>query len=428
MRKTLKALQDRKAQLVGQMRALLDAASTENRALTAEEDTKYAALEGDLQATLRDLAREQALQEAERTATATATSITDVHDRAGDAPFVSLGEQLQAVIKAGTPGGSVDPRLYAGPSGASAAVGADGGFLIRKDFSATLISEAFETGILSQRCDSQEISANADGLEVPYVNETSRATGSRWGGVQVYRRAEADTVTATKPGLGLWECRLEDMMGLAYVTERLMQDAGAMAGVFSRAFRSEMGFKLDDEIYRGTGTGQCLGVLTSDALVTVAKETGQAADTVVAENIINMWSRLLPRSKANAVWVINTEVTPQLHQMQIGTGASGQLVYLPPGGLSGAPYGTIYGRPVLEVEQASALGDLGDIALLDLSQYMLITKGGIAEDQSIHVRFIYNERALRWTTRVNGAPKIKSALTPYKGSKTLSPFVTLAAR
>ena len=30
--------------------------------------------------------------------------------------------------------------------------------------------------------------------------------------------------------------------------------------------------------------------------------------------------------------------------------------------------------------------------------------------------------------RVNGAPKLKSAITPFKGTKTLSSFVALANR
>lgn len=350
-------------------------------------------------------------------------------------PFRTLGEQLTAVIEAGRPGGRVDPKLFvvndmSAASGASATVGADGGFLIQKDFAVDLMKEGTSGGVLAPACSSTEISANSDGLEVPYINETSRATGSRWGGVRVYRRAEADTVTASKPQLDKWECRLEDLMGLAYVTERLMRDASAIGSVFSEAFRDEFAFVIDDEIYRGTGVGQCLGILNADATVSVAKETGQAADTIVAENVIKMWSRVPLRSRTKGFWVYNIEAEPQLQTMTIGTGTSATLVFMPPTGLTTSPYATIYGRPALPIEHASALGDVGDIAFLDLSQYKLITKGGIEEEESIHVRFLYNERALRWNASINGAPKLKSAITPYKGSAnaTQSPFVTLAAR
>jgi HK97 family phage major capsid protein len=103
---------------------------------------------------------------------------------------------------------------------------------------------------------------------------------------------------------------------------------------------------------------------------------------------------------------------------------------MPAGGLSDSPFGRLKGRPVIEIEQAAALGDTGDILFADLNYYKLITKGGIQEAESIHVQFLYNERVLRWVTRVNGFPKLKSAITPYKGASgaTLSPFVKLDAR
>lgn len=419
---------------------LAEAEKQELGALTPEQDKLFKDLDTKRKTLKASMQRESDLEEAERYAPA-----ARVYDPAkADAPpvvrggapaglFPTLGDQLRAIVNAGC-GIGVDPRLShintlsAAATGGSANVGSEGGFLIQKDFAPDLMKEGFVTGELSRRCSPHEVSAQSDGLEVPYIDETSRATGSRWGGVRIYRRAEAETVTASKPKLGKWRCDLEDLMGIAYLTDRLSQDGPAMEGVFREAFREEFGFVIDDEIYRGNGTGQCLGVLNAGALVTVTKETGQLADTIVAENIIKIWARVLPRSKARGAWFINTECTTELQKMQIGTGTSGQLVYMPPGGLSQAPHGTIYGRPVIEIEQASALGDAGDIAYLDLTQYKLISKGGVQEAESIHVRFLQAEKALRWISRVNGAPKLQSALTPYKGASTLSPFVTLGAR
>lgn len=416
---------------------LAEAENQPDGALTPEQDKMYKELDGKRKTLAAAMKREADIEDAERTSVAVRTFDPQQPEKTptvrGGAPaglFPTLGAQLQAIVNAGS-GLGVDPRLQhinAAASGGSANVGSDGGFLIQKDFAPDLMKEGFATGELSRRCSPHEVSGQSDGLKVPYIDETSRATGSRWGGVRIYRRAEAETVTASKPKLGLWSLDLEDLMGIAYLTDRLIADAAAMEGVYREAFREEFGFVLDDEIFRGNGAGQCLGVKNASALVTVSKETGQLADTIVAENIIKMWARVLPRSKARGAWFINTEATTELQKMQIGTGTSGQLVYMPPGGLSQSPYGTIYGRPVIEIEQADALGDAGDISFLDLSQYKLISKGGIQEAESIHVRFLQGEKALRWMSRVNGAPKLQSAITPYKGASTLSPFVTLAAR
>ena len=103
-------------------------------------------------------------------------------------------------------------------------------------------------------------------------------------------------------------------------------------------------------------------------------------------------------------------------------------MYMPAGGVSGAQYSTLFGRPVIPVEQANTIGSLGDISLVDLSQYLLIDKGGLNAASSIHVRFLYDESVFRFIYRVDGQPIWKSTLTPFKGSNTLSPFVTLAPR
>ena len=134
--------------------------------------------------------------------------------------------------------------------------------------------------------------------------------------------------------------------------------------------------------------------------------------------------KVLGRSRANAVWYINQELEPYLYTLTVGD----KPVYIPAGGLSEKPYGTLFGRPVVPLEQCSAAGSVGDIILGDLSQYLLIDKGGINAASSIHVRFLYDESVFRFIYRVDGQPIWNKPITPYKGSSTLSPFVTLAAR
>ena len=83
---------------------------------------------------------------------------------------------------------------------------------------------------------------------------------------------------------------------------------------------------------------------------------------------------------------------------------------------------------MIPIEQASALGDKGDIIFADLNEYMVIEKGGLDAQQSIHVRFLYDEMTFKFILRNNGCPTWKTTLTPYKGANALSPFITLADR
>lgn len=406
--------------------------------LSAEKQTQYDALWADYKGLKAQVERAEALEAEEKHLAEIPDNqkgirpnptVEVVGDRELKKPWGSLGEQLKAIADAGMTGGQVDRRLLESKAtGASASVPAEGGFLIQHDFAQGIYERAYSTGVLASRCDMVPISENADGLELPYIDETSRVDGSRWGGVRVYRANEAGTVAASKPTIGNLETRLEDLKGIAYATRRLLTDAVAMTTVFNKAFAQEFAYKLDDEIFNGTGAGQCLGLVASPALVTVAKETNQVAQTIDYKNIVKMRARLWARSRANAVWFINQDIEPQLHTMSLAVGTGGVPVYLPASGAAGMPFDTLFGRPVIPIEQAATLGTVGDIVLADLSEYLLIRKGGLDAATSMHVKFVEDELAFRFVMRVNGQPKWKTALTPAKGSNTQSPFVALATR
>jgi len=244
----------------------------------------------------------------------------------------------------------------------------------------------------------------------------------------MYWAAEAGTKTASTPAFRQIRQKKKKLIGLCYATDELLQDAVALETYIMKKFGEEMGFKLDDAILRGTGAGQPLGILNSPCLVTVAKETNQGAATIEAENIMKMRARLWSKSRKNSVWLINQDIEPQLHALNLAVGTGGIPVYMPANGLSQEPYDTLYGRPVLPIEQCSTLGTVGDIALVDLTQYLMIDKGQLAATSSIHVKFVYDETAFRFVYRCDGQPWWNSALTPYKGTNTQSPFVVLATR
>lgn len=342
------------------------------------------------------------------------------------------GEFLMAVARAGM-GHGTDPRLVKGTdeqrsTGLNEGIGAEGGFLVKSDFSTELIKRTYELSVLASRVRKIGVSANANGLSMYGVNETSRATGSRWGGVRGYWLHEGGTKTASMPDFRKIELKLNKLIGLCYATDELMQDAAAMESIIMQAFSEEFAWLIDDSIIRGTGVGQPLGILNSPALVTVAKEAGQPGGTIHYENALNMRSRMWARSRGTANWFINQDTEPQLHTMSLAVGVGGVPVYMPAGGASDMPYDKLFTRPVIPIEQASTLGTVGDINLFDLSQYLMIDKGGMQAASSIHVRFVNDEQAFRFVYRCDGQPMWNAPLTPANGTNTLSPFVTLATR
>lgn len=164
------------------------------------------------------------------------------------------------------------------------------------------------------------------------------------------------------------------------------------------------------------------------ARVTFPVSPTQPAATIMAENVIKKFARMPARNRRNAVWFINQAVETQLYQMSLSIGTGGAAYFLPGGGLSEAPYSTLFGRPVIPIEQCAGLGSVGDIILADMSSYLLAEKGGIKSDVSIHVKFAYDESVFRFVYRVDGQPILASPITPFKGSDPVGPFVALGAR
>lgn len=355
-------------------------------------------------------------------------------DSADDDPaagFRSFGEFALAVRDACQPGKRPDDRLALmakAPAGMGETTGADGGFLVPTQFSRKILERVFAGQNLLAMTDSYTVGSNS--IAFPRNAETSRANGSRWGGVRAYWRSEGDQATASRPTFSQLQLTLHKLFILVHASDELLSDThgNSLEQYLTRVAGEEINFVVSDAILNGSGTGQPLGILNSPCLVTVDADVDQDPATVTASNIARIWSRLWAPCRANAVWLINQDVESQLHTMTVGTGSAAALAYLPPGGLAGKPFATLLGRPVLPIEWCSTLGAVGDIVLADLRHYVTISRGLVESALSIHLRFDYDESTFRFIFRVDGKPWWSAPLTPYKGTNTQSCFVTLAER
>lgn len=455
MASALNILQDRKKAAQDREDALVAAAETANDperqlAVLAESAPERAALNQEIKTLDAQIAVEAERRARDRTAPAIAVDEVALAAQAAagkedDAPtpFKSLGEQLKFVAQAqinkeqGRPGGT-HPGLLAindwhdnrvrAVTGASEIVGADGGFLVQTDIQNGLLDAVFSGAQLAPRTTDRTVGAGFNGVKFNVIDETSRVTGSRYGGVRVYWTAEGGTKTASRPKMRQIELTLQKLAGMYVTTDELLQDTTALESFVRPAFISEFAFEVDDAILRGNGAGKPLGILNSSATIAVSALGGQSADGIEYDNLIAMLGRFSPTSLRNARWYLNQGIWALLPLMTLTIGTGGVPVFLPPAGVSDSPFGTLLGRPIEVLEQSSAPGDVGDILLADLSQYLLLRKGGIQSDSSIHVYFDTDETAFRWVLRINGRPLKEAPVTPYKGSATTSPFVTLAAR
>ena len=406
-------------------------ASTSNQSIQQSEIKSMELTQEQLDALLASAGKAGADAALKSLPSINAAGVQVIHDEA-DTPFKTMGEQLGAVKQATlTQGRELAPRLKAlnlKALGSNELIGSEGGFLLEPSFAAEILTPLHDSGPFSSRVTSIPTAANSNGITVRAVDESDRATGSRWGGIVGYRLAEAGTKLPSYPSFRLTELRFKKYAVLCYATDELLQDTTALAGIIQTGCGEELDFMVNDDIANGLGAAGPLGILVSPALVTVSKESGQRADTLMTENIFKMWARMHPRSKSNAVWYINTDVTPQLYAMNLSVGTGGMPMYMTPGSLPNSPQGSLLGRPVVETEFNASLGDKGDVLLADMGQYAFINRD-VQTASSIHVQFLTDQTVYRFVYRCDGQPKIAKPLTPYKGTgNTLSPFVTLAER
>lgn len=320
-------------------------------------------------------------------------------------------------------------KRAAGTGGMVMATGQDGGYLLQGETAMDMIQNGFNNSVVLSRAANRDL-GTAQFVELMGIEETSRAAGSRQGGIRVYTDAELALMTQSKTKFEKIRLEPKRLTGMYFASDEILKNAPILQGEMESLFREEFAFKGQDIAINGSGSGEGLGVLNAGCLVSVAKETGQAAATILFENLVKMKARVRLRSRASLVWLANQDVEPQLYTLSlpVGTGGSVMPVYVPSMNQDSGVAGTLLGIPIVFVEQCATLGTVGDIILGDWSMYYAANKGGIESASSIHLKFDYNQTAFRFVTWFDGQPRVKSALTPYKGTNTVSPFVALATR
>ena len=340
-------------------------------------------------------------------------------------PWPTMGHFAKAIMA-----GDADDTVrnyYTGlkASGMSEGINAEGGYLIPPEFSTALLTAIAQAGVIAPKCRNFPVNR---GLTMPFVNRSSQAT-SWTGGVTIYKPAEGVAKTATKPDLAQWDKTLSKMTAVVYATDELLNDSPiALETFLSTMVSTEMALTKDEDIINGSGAGEAQGIMNSPALISVTKESGQAATTINFTNVLKMWSRLNGPSMRNAVWLISQDSMQQIMQLSVVVGTGGAPVIV--ANATTALPNNIFGAPIVWSPHCQTLGTTGDIILADFSQYVTITKAGMGMETatSIHLKFLEDETAFRFVVRFNGAGWWSSAVTPKHGSSTVSPFVSLATR
>ncbi|MBH1939038.1 phage major capsid protein [Streptomyces sp. AV19] len=309
----------------------------------------------------------------------------------------------------------------------SSTVPSEGGFLIPETLRSEMLRVSLETSIVRPRA--RVIPMETLRVPFPAIDSTSNVS-SVYGGVVGYWTEEGAALTASQAAFSRIVLDAKKLTAYSEVPNELISDSAISFQAFlDEIFPEALGFYEDIAFIKGSGVGEPLGVLDTNnsAIIAVAKETGQAADTIVWENIVKMYARMLPSSLNRAVWIASNDIFPELATMALSVGTGGSAVWLN-NGVEGPPM-TILGRPVIFTEKAPGLlGDQGDISFVDFGFYLIGDRQVMSAMSSPHFKFQNDQTAYRIIQRVDGRPWLQSAITPQNNGPTLSPFVQLAAR
>lgn len=331
-------------------------------------------------------------------------------------PFVDIDDFVGVVI-----GGRNDPRLTPMAATGLEGTGSDGGFLVPTQYSAELFDEALNESVVLPRADLYPMTSST--RVVAGFDSSDRSGGKSVGGFVPSWQGENATSTPQKAKFRAIRLKAKKLALYSQASSELFDDAPSYGELLERGLADAIADGLDDAFLNGTGAGQPLGVLNAAALIAVAKETAQAADTIVYANLVKMLARLWGPGRKRSVWIASQTTIPQLLQL---TDPAGQHIPVVTQ-LANGEFRMLT-RPLVFTDVLPPLGDQGDIVLADLSQYAVGMRREIGIDRSNAPGWY--EGAIDWRAmvRVDGMSKWQEALTPRKGSDTLSPLVTLAGR
>jgi len=152
--------------------------------------------------------------------------------------FESDGEFFEAIKDAGLPGRNTDERLLIGASAANTAanegVGQEGGFAVPPDISTRIRRLMLDEDSFLPMTDQNQVRGNS--MRFPADETTPWGTS----GVRVYWEQEGAKAKQTQPVLEYKTLRLHKLLGMAPVTDELLEDAPAMASYL----RNQLGRSL----------------------------------------------------------------------------------------------------------------------------------------------------------------------------------------
>lgn len=342
----------------------------------------------------------------------------------GNHGYDSVGEFFMALKN--DPRGTKDENLKILAS-QKEKVGEDGGFLVPADMINEIQKKVDGDESLLSRC--RQLNTSGNRITMP-IDENAPWSGNS-SNFEAYWVGEEKTATESQKKMGEADIKLHKLAAKVSVTDEMLEDAPLIESIIMADAPEVIMARMNSAIISGDGVKKPLGILNSGFGYEVAKESGQAADTIIFNNLKKLYTHALPRAKRNGVFLYNVACEEQLIGMKLEpTSTDSTSVYLPNNSIAGAPYGTLWGKPVFPMAGAlPQLGDKGDIMFVDLSYYYAAVKtGGIKRQISVHALWDEDKTSYKFSFRMGGQCPFKQPVSTEFGDYKLSGLLYLQDR
>ena len=168
------------------------------------------------------------------------------------------------------------------------------------------------------------------------------------------------------------------------------------------------------------------GVLAGAACISVAKDSGQAADTLSITNIESARSRCYNPSEA--LWLCNHDTFQQLSGLHKSGTNSDEFVFSPGNGRD-VP-SSLYGIELMFSDIPPTIGDAGDVLLIQPREVAAAwhSEFPFSVQTSDQHKFDRDVISLRVRSYMGTRPMWTAAFTPRTSTTTRSPYVAIAER
>lgn len=379
----IKQLQEKRANVWEQAKALLDSAATDNRDLTSEEEQSWQRMNADLDGID---ARVRSITEAEQREASAAEAFAKIarqprEARGGESPVM---DEVRSFLRGER--GALTLERDVKFRDLTKGVAASGGATVPISFYGQLVEHMIDNSGVMQANPTVLETSSGETIEIPVTTSYSSATLA----AENVALTESDPAFA-KRSLGAYKYGV-----LIQAPRELIDDTGVdLEGFLARQCGRALGNAFGTDLVVGNAVGKPSGVVQT--ATTGVTGTNGVAGAFTADNLIDLYYSVLSSYRQNATWMMRDATIAAVRKLKDTTN---QYIWTP--GLAGSP-DTIMGRPVVSDPNVAAVAlSAKSVIFGDFGAYFVRIAGGIRFERSSDFAFNTDQITFKAVLRGDG--------------------------